>query len=558
MRETQQTAKAAASGRLIKAAIAAGLLFSAIIFAILIIFALRPEGDAPAGGRFHRLLRDYDRIAGAGREDSRPETLGAMLDKIEKSAQGVESWLSLLKRRRALAKLHPQMLSQYREAGRRAAAAFPWSEPLAAIALANSPPDTAESRNYGALLNDTRLIPLALAAAVLRGDFDSPGQAAENRGEALLSLGLPLIRPGLPAGQGDRLIVNLALLKILKQDYLGAEAQIQGLSRTNGQGAFLGEYYYDFGDPLRAAEIFNRAGGEEGMLRSADALWLGGRRENAGNIWRALGGAGQTAPAARLRSLYNLGASFPEEREKWFGLLHQAGEEDPGLRGNPAYIYGLIAYTRSLPPYEALELLEDRLRSADSPAMAALRDLEVLRRRGELWPPERTAAAAWLLLDAYPEDPRLYQWAAWYFGYQRRREEAAILMKNAGYRGIQDPRLDLGAALEALEAGRLEEAEEKLRAIASNPAARPIWQAEANLGLIMEARRAPAEALGHYEIASARAEDRRAASRLQRRIAGCLRTLGRKEESRRALLYSLELNPGNLAARLELRRLEEE
>jgi tetratricopeptide (TPR) repeat protein len=544
---------------LIKAAAAAGLLLSALVCAALIILALRPEGNpAPGGSRFRRLLRDYDRIFEAGEQagDSggRPETLDAMLDKIEKSAQGVESWLSLLKRRRALAKAHPQTLSQYREAGRRAAAAFPWSEPLAALALANSLPGTAESRDYGALINDSRLIPLALAAAVLRGDFNSPGLAALNRGESLLSLGLPLIRSGFPGDRGDRLIVNLALLKILRQDYLGAEAQLQGLSRAAGQGAFLGEYYYDFGDPLRAAEIFSRAGGEGALLRSAEALWLGGRRENAGNIWRTLSGAGQAGPEARLRSLYNLGVSFPEEGEKWFGLLYQAGEENPALRGNPSYVYGLISHTRNLGPREALELLDSRLRGLDSPA--ALRDLEILRRRGEFRTPEQTTAEAWLLLGAYPEDPRLYRWAAWYFGYQRRREDAAILVKTAGYRGIRDPWLDLSAALNDLEAGRLDEAEEGLRSIISQ-SARPIWQAEANLGLIMETR-SPAEALKHYEAAAGGVEDRRAASRLHQRIAGCLRILGQKEESRRALLRSLDLDPDNLRARLELRRPEEE
>ena len=551
------------SGLLIKAAAAAGLLLSAIICAVLIAVTLRPRGAAPEGGGFHRLLEDYDRIFGAGEQGKdgtgdRPETPAAMLDrldKIEKNVQGVESWLSLLKRRRALAKAYPHMTGQYQDACRRAAAAFPWSEPLAALAL--SLPGGAESRDHGALINNTRFIPLALAAAVLRGDFDSPGRAAENRGENLLSLGLPLIRSGLPAGMGDRLIVNLVLLKILKGDYPGAEAQLQGLSRNAGQGAFLGEYYYDFGDPLRAAEMFNRTGGEGGLLRSADALWLGGKNENAGNIWRTLISA-VAGPEARLRSLYNLGASFPEDREKWFTLLHRAGEEDPALRGNPAYVYGIIGYTRYMGPYEALELLDSRLRSPeDSPAPAALRDLEILRRRGELWPPERTVAETWLLLDRYPGEPRLYSWAAWYFDYQRRREEGAVLIKTAGYRNIREPRLDLSAALNDLAAGRLDEAEKGLRSIVSTPAGRQIWQAEANLGLIAEARRAPAEALEHYEMAADGVKDRQAASRLQRRIAGCLRSLGRKEESRRVLRYSLDLDSGNLGARLELRRLEE-
>lgn len=536
-------------GLLIKLAAAGGLLFAALICALLIMLTLHPQGDSPPGDRFRRSLRDYDRILEEG--GGRPEALEAMLDSLEKKVQGVESWLSLLKRRRALAGARPRMLSQYQEAVRRAAAAFPWSETLAALAC--SLPEN--PRDSGALISDPRLIPLALAAAILRGDFEDPAGAAENRGEFLLSAGLPLIRPGLPAEQGDRLAVNLILLRIIGGDYPGAEAQIQGLSRAGGRGAFLGEYYYDFGDPLRAAEIFNQAGGERGLLRSADALWLGGKAENAVNIWRTLGGAG---PEARLRSLYNLAASLPEEREKWLGLLYQAGEEENALRGEAPYAYGLIAYTRNLPPGGALEILETRLGGLDSPDLAALRDLEILRRGGELrrWTPERTAAETWLLLGRYPEEPRLYRWAAWYFAYQRRRDEEAILVRTAGRRGIRDPWLDLAAALNDLAEGRPDQAEEGLRSILSGP--HPIWQAEANLGLILEARRAPAEALGHYEIAAARAEEKRAASRLQLRIAGCLRSLGRKEESRRALLYGLDLNPGNLAARLELQRLEEE
>jgi hypothetical protein len=39
-------------------------------------------------------------------------------------------------------------------------------------------------------------------------------------------------------------------------------------------------------------------------------------------------------------------------------------------------------------------------------------------------------------------------------------------------------------------------------------------------------------------------------------MARCLRILGRTEESRDALARVLELEPGNLNARLELRRLD--
>jgi tetratricopeptide (TPR) repeat protein len=511
---------------------------------------------------FHRLLRDYDLLDSSAPDSERLDTLSALLDKMERSTQGVESWLSLLKRRRALAGASPRMLLRYQASGRKAAAAFPWSEPLAAVAAAALLQDTAitpESagtlRNYAALINETSLCPLALGISILVGDFNSPALAQER----LLGAALPLIRPGMPREQGDRFIANLAILRLIKGDYRGAEAQILGISRpeTAELRNFLGEYYYDFGDPLQAAAIFNRAGDERALLRSADALWLGGNAGNAGNIWLSLSGRSGTAPVepeTRLRSLYNLAAGAPsaEERTQWLSLLVADGQENPALAREPSYFYGLAAYSRTLAPYEALALLDAR---EGAPETEAIRDLEILRRRGELWPLDRMTAETWLLLGRYPQDSRLYQWAAWYFSRQRRYEELSMLIKTAGYRDIRGPWLDLAAGLLDIETGSLDQAEERLRAMTLNPENRAIWQAEANLGLILESRQAPYPALERYETAAGRVQDKRAASRLQLRIAGCLRTLGRAEESRRALQYSLDLNPDNLAARLELQRL---
>jgi tetratricopeptide (TPR) repeat protein len=561
-----------APGFLVRLAAVAGLLLSAILCGILIAASLSPERNyiAPAGNVFHRLLQDYDLIAAGepGREglDSRGrlDTLNFMLDRMEKNVQGVESWLSLLKRRRVLARLSPRMIPPYRESSSRAAAAFPWSQPLAVLALDGAllgAPITEETagilQSCGARIDDAAFSPLVLAASILCGDFADPARAAEKGGETLLSAALPLMGPRLPGGLGDRFIVNLALLKLINQDYRGAEAQIQGLSRIEAaeQGTFLGEYYYDF-RPLRAAEIFSRVENSRGLLRSAEALWLGGESEGARHIWLALSKEDPAEPETRFRSLYNLGASDPEGGEPWFALLYQAGEENPPLREDPCYGYGLIAYTRNLPPYEALAVLEER-KGGEPVDAAVLEELEILRRRGELWTPDRTAAETWTLLGRRPGDRRIFQWAAWYFDYQRRRDDSAVLLRTAGYRDIQGPWLDLSAALGDLESGRLGQAEERLRSITADPRNLPLWQAEANLGLILETRRAPAEALQHYETAAGQVKDSRAASRLQARIAGCLRTLGRKEESRRALLYSLDLNPGNIAARMELRRLED-
>jgi tetratricopeptide (TPR) repeat protein len=555
----------------VKLAVGTGLILAALVCGTLFFLALQPDRDklSPAPqDAFYRLLRDYDLMNDPPQDPAQLDELSARLDRMERSARGVESWLSLLKRRRALAAASPRMLSPYQASSRRAAEAFPWSEPLAAVAAAAllrgaaPAPEAAETlRGYAALINETSLSPLALGVSILIGDFNSPALAGD-RGESLLSAALPLLRPGMPRERGDRLVANLAILRILKGDYRSAEAQILGISRPEIPELrnFLGEYAYDFGNLLQAAAIFSRMPGERALLRSADALWLGGRIENARNIWLTLGGPNGTAPAVpeiQARSLYNLAAAAPtqEERERGFARLSEEGRGNPALAREPAYLYGLAAYTRTLAPYEALALL-DALEPEERPALGALMDLEILRRRGELWTPDRTVAETWVLLGRHPQDGRLYQWAAWYFCRQRRYDEAAILVETAGYQNLRGPWLDLTAGLLDMEAGNLDRAEERLRALDTGK----LWQVQANLGLILEKRRIPFSALEQYEIAAHRADsaalDRRAASRLQMRIAGCLRSLGRMEESRRALSYSLDLNPDNLAARLELRRLE--
>jgi tetratricopeptide (TPR) repeat protein len=557
----------------VKLAVGIGLGLSLLVFGALLFLILRPDRDrsgAAALDPFHRLLRDYDLMNDPPQDPGELEALSARLDRMERSARGVESWLSLLKRRRALAAASPRMLPPYQASSRRAAEAFPWSEPLAAVAAAAllqgsapTPEAAAILRGYAALINETSLCPLALGVSILIGDFSGPALAGD-RGENLLSAALPLVRPGMIRERGDRLVANLAILRILRGDYRGAEAQILGISRPEIPELrnFLGEYAYDFGNLLQAAAIFSRVAGEGALLRSADALWLGGRAENARNIWLTLGGPYETAPAApeiRARSLYNLAAAAPtqEERERGFARLSEEGRHNAALAREPAYLYGLAAHSRTLAPYEALALLDAR-EPGEGPELGALMDLELLRRRGELWTPDRTVAETWVLLGRYPRDGRLYRWAAWYFCRQRRYDEAAILVETAAHQDLRGPWLDLTAGLLDMEAGRLDQAEERLRALEPG---KP-WQAQANLGLILERRRSPFAALEQYETAAASladsaAGDPRAASRLQLRIAGCLRTLGRTEESRRALRYSLDLNPDNLAARLELRRLED-
>jgi tetratricopeptide (TPR) repeat protein len=490
-----------------------------------------------------------------------------MLDKLEKNARGVETRLTDLKRRRNLALRAPRFLDQYRESAVKAVATFPYSEPLAAVAAAallyNSPAggNAGALKNHASLIASTRLTPLALGIHILLGGLENPGRAAASL--PVLAAGLPLIRGSLPPEEADRLTADLGMLQLLQGDYPDAAAQVQAIAATQDEGLlrFIAEYYYDFGDPLRAAEIFSRSGGEAGMIRAADALLLGDRADSARNIWRILAApaSGEPQPvveahsaSARIRSLYNLAAGAEDQKEEaaWLERLFAEGRRYPSLQTDPCFNFGIIRYTRLLDAKQALAILEEG-ELQNQPLL----DLERLRRRGEFWPVDKTVAETWLLLGRHPEEAALYQWGAYYFDHQRKYDEAAMLVKTAGFHRIGGPWLDLNEGLLLIGEGRLDEGEERLRAI---PPQAGIWQADANRARVLESRRAPAAALEHYETAAALVKNPEATSAIQLRIAGCLRALGRTEESRRALEYALDLNPDNLKARMELRRINNE
>ncbi|GHV58040.1 hypothetical protein AGMMS49579_24820 [Spirochaetia bacterium] len=556
---------------LFKIAFVTGLILAVGICGALLFFSLNPGRNLFAGASdrdvFHRLLREYDAFLAASwtppiSGPAEPDSLNRMLDKLEKNAQGVETWLSVLKRRRNLALQSPRFLGQYRDAALRAAAAFPHSEPLAAVAvealLLNSPvtEETAGTlKNYASRISEPRLSPLVLGIRILSGDMENSRLAASLRLEPLLAAGLPYLRAGLPDDEGDRLIADLGILRLLRGDISGAALEIQAISAgTNFSPLlhFMAEYYYDFGDPLRAAALFSRFNDEISMSRSADALWLGAEAAAARNIWKILAAPQGALSAIGLRSLYNLAVTAEDQPEAaaWLGRLFSEGQNDPSLWADPCFPAGIIRYTRLLDTQRALAILEN-----EELQKQPLPDMELLRRRREIWPTDRIVAETWLLLGRYPEESALYQWGAYYFDHQRKYDEEALLIKTAERRQIGGPWLDFNAAIRLIGDGRLEEAEEYLRGI---PRSAKIWQANANLARLLEFRRAPAEALEYYETAAALVKDPESASRIQLRIALCFQALGRIEDSRRVLEYALDLNPDNFKARTELKRISDE
>lgn len=542
----------------------------------IFFFTLHGEGGSgEAGGDFPRMLAEFDLLAERP-EGASPERLNSLLEGLEKKALSVESHLSVLKRRRNLARYSgfpPEraalFIGAYGEAAARISGYFPHSEPLAALAaealFLGDPriaPETAEAlEDLLARIRDPALRPLALSLYVLSGKLGDPQSAAGvPQGEALFASAIPLVSEK----EGEQFLVNRGILRLLAGDIPGCGALVKTLlaGPPGGGGGFPetpwspspetlrfgAEFFYDFGDPLESAELFSRFSDEKSLARQADALWLAGYGDTARNLWHSLTlpqDAGGAQDQDRIsRSLYNLAATAPSPEEKAAYLERFFAEQQPAP--SPALTYGILAYTRLLDTPRAVVILEEQDLKNEG-----LLDLELLKRRRDLWTIDRTVAELWLLLGRHPLDERLYQWAAAYFDLQKRYDETAVLIKTAGYNHLGGGWIDLNQGIRLIREGRLDEGEALLRGLSGRS-----WQADAVIARSLEARRSNAAALEYYETAASRVGDKKSAARIQLNIARCLRALGRNREIRRVLEFAGDLDPENLNVRLELRRLE--
>jgi tetratricopeptide (TPR) repeat protein len=524
-------------------------------------FGMVPFGAPPPEDELGRLLADFDH--GLSARGVSPQALNRLLDRLEKRALSVESQLSILKRRRnlirsSLPETADTFKAAYLAAAKRAAASFPSSEPLAALAAEalvlrdGGEGDPQALEGYLSRLSDDRFLPLTVSLAILSGNMADPRKAAA------LPLGdsrLASVSSLLSGKEWEQFLVNRALLRLLRGDIPGSTALLRSAMAGTGNHPlpetlrFAAEFFYDFDDPLRAAEIFSRLPGEENLVRQADALWLSGRTGAARNIWLALRNTA-SLPDHALRSFYNLASTTKDPGEKiadlerFFTERQREGSADTG----PDLSYGIIAYTRLLDTSRAVGILEAQDRRNDS-----LMDLELLRRRQEFLSIDRTVAELWLLLDRHGEDGRLYQWGAYYFDRQKRYQETAFLFQTAAFNHIDESWMRLNNAIRHIREGRLDEGELILR---NMPIQTGAWQISANIGRVLEARRSYAAALEYYEIAASLVKNNKNAALVQLRIARCLRALDRPAGIRRVLEYAAALDPENLTVRLELRRLE--
>ena len=549
----------------------------ALVLVGIVIFTLTQPGVRSAGRgffsprpgppekSFSRLLQEYDAARLAGYDGVER---GRLLDNLESRALGVESHLSVLKRRRAIAKTVAAgngFGAAYRDAALRAVEKFPASEPLAAVAAEALllTGGTEKAAVYAAALTEPDLLPLALAVSVLAGDYADPAAAlAKPEGGGLLSR-TPEFFTGGPDGglsrAGEIVTRDAALLRILRENPASAAPLVQILVSARAEDAaseislrFAAEYYYDFGSPRRAAELFARFGGEWALSREADALFLAGDSGAAETIWAVLAAPGadgivRTESGILQRSLYNLAAGGADDREAAFERL---------LRAEPNHRYGLIGYTRLLPAARALAILEGASHADTDPLIG----LERLRRLRETERVDRIIPETWLLINRHRDARSLYEWGLWYFDFQKAYDESARLEKSlvqsAALAGETpaSSRLDFNRGLALIRAGDYAGAEAAFGALAGEDNAP--WEAGANLGRLLEARRAPAAALARYEEAFVRAGGNGEKARLLYRMSRVLRALGRDHDARTALEEGLALDGTNLLIGLELNRLD--
>jgi len=340
--------------------------------------------------------------------------------------------------------------------------------------------------------------------------------------------------------RADQYRCDAALLRLVRGDRMGAFAVLDAADGgTTGDCIRLrAELHYDYGDLRVAASLFAALGDPESLSRQADALYLAGDTSAARGIWQQVAG-GVVAGPVQASLGYNLAATAENAEEA-------AGNIRLVLARYPDYPYALVLNSRRMDDGNAVAYL----RAAEERLPDPLVQLERLRRGAAGAGLARAWADTWLLLNRYPQDGRLYVWAAWFFASTGRYAEGDRLLAMAETLKINDPGLAWYRAAGALRAGDLDGADKTLREI---PAERGDWRVPATRGLIREARRDPAGALTAYELAGALRPGPKEAARLQVHIARCLRMLGRDGDARRSLEYALDLDPENLSARLGLR-----
>jgi hypothetical protein len=545
----------------------AGLIILILTGCILTFFYLMERSvssSARQQDNFNRILREYDAaFMGLRFTEEEFDRLNETLNRLEGMAITVESWLSVLKRRRALANIHIPSMIYYRISLDNALAAYPSSQPIIAIAVSSIIKNAAlnreaeeQLREWLPLINDNNFNALRLAVHVILGDFRNPQRALLLPENIFSAAGSLSAASDSPYDGANIINLNLVILRALRNDHHGAAAEIQAMLNSPYLSEnilrFAAEFHYDFGNLLRSAEIFSFINDERAMIRQADALYLAGYTDMAATIWNILSGY------LNETSLYNLAVTSDDSRQAAIFLeklaninTDQTGNNYPSL----ARQFGIVRFSRFLDYSHAVFLLNNSINL--SPLNFPYIDLEICRRLAQEHNIERKMAETWLLLDRHDKNEDLYKWAAWHFFFQRNFTEIEILINRMEQLSLSARLIDIYRVLFLMHTGNLDAAETILRSIPDEDAD---WTVYANLGRILEAVHSPARAIEQYNMAAAKLQlsmplNNRTAARLYMNIARCYSAISRPIEAIRYLQYALNLDPFNLTAQFELERL---
>ena len=529
------------SSRILRVSLLAGLILlvlSGIVLTVFILIDRNANAVVRQKDSFNRILREYDEaFADLYLTERVFERLNKELDLLEKKALGVEAWLSIIKRRRALTALHPPSNENYKSTVNKALTAYPSSETIIAVAAALRVKNAAVNRETESLLrgwlpllNNTSYNNLRLAIHIILGDLNSPEKAGD--------------LPSDVYTDGTELVtMNLALLRTIRGQYRDALSDIHLLLNSFSPSIdalrLAAEYHYDFGDLSRSAEIFSMINDERAMIRQADALYLAGYTEMAAALWIIL------SSNYNETSLYNL-AVISKTDEEALPFLEKLIDL-PFISNKESRQFGLIRYSRFLDYNKAISLLQNTVKF--SPDDYPYIDLEICKRHAKEQILRRQIAETWLLLDRHENNEELYKWAFWHFFFQRSYDEIAILLDRIKFTPFEGSWIDSYKAIYLMSEGNLNEAYEILNTLSKEDSP---WHVYANLGRIWETFLSSGRAIDQYQLALAKAPDPKKRGKIQLQIARCYNSVNKPIEARKAYLNTLELDPDNLSARLEL------
>ena len=580
---------------LLKIVCVTGLLLSVLISIVMLITAFhtiegrptRKEKTAKAD-RFENALENYDKLLHStanARDTQHIGKLDSVLSDLERQAPGVQAQLSVLKRRRYLAKQYPGYLNNYRQASKRAFALYPNSQQIAMIAAEALIADTAyhsdtvsskesggkaELAGYIASISPFQEPVFALGLNILAenlADLQSARNIPDH--ERLISAAGAFIQ----STELEELNIDIAILSLLDGNIQGALTLLEttvslGLV-ANQTRSTIAEIFYDFGKPLRSAQILSPLSDPKSICRQADALYLAGYFNEARTFWKLLCSPGDIPVSGKLLegALYNLAATDQNPVSARSCLKEL-------MSLNPDHSNAVILYTRLLDNKEATSYIKSHISS--NTLDKNLLELELLRRSRQLISFGRLIGETWLLIDRFPNDTRLYEWGVNLFDKQKQFGETELVFRNADFAGIESPRLTIHKALNEIIKGSLDTGEALLKSVSEEE---NNWSIQANLGIISEARRNQRAALPLYETALAKLKEtsinplnsedinwtshelietqKRDTARLQLRIAKLLLSQRRIEEARHILEEASSLSPEDHQIRLELRRLRE-